>query len=252
MQEPRRISTRKGKWVMSPYSDREAVTLLSKIDSKFAQSLTRDAKGNPLNLSDEQLAWAHVIVVEANKKEAEVKVETAVIGDISLLIEMFELSSKHLQKPRIRLQFADGTKIEVFRDKAVGFVVSVNKKLAGRIKISDQLFHPSANLGHKRAELVSILTGLCINPVRIAQLYGKATGRCCFCGLDLTDPRSVVVGYGPICAERWGFPWGGDKKELAETLNNEAKLKILLDQLHKEGAVDRVFPIGEIDAEEPE
>lgn len=41
-----------------------------------------------------------------------------------------------------------------------------------------------------------------------AAAYGHKTGACCFCWQDLTDERSVTVGYGPICAERWGLPWG--------------------------------------------
>ncbi len=28
------------------------------------------------------------------------------------------------------------------------------------------------------------------------------------CGLDLTDERSTSAGYGPICAGKYGLPWG--------------------------------------------
>lgn len=42
-----------------------------------------------------------------------------------------------------------------------------------------------------------------------AMAFGIETGACCFCALELTDPRSVGVGYGPICAGRYGLPWGG-------------------------------------------
>lgn len=48
-----------------------------------------------------------------------------------------------------------------------------------------------------------------------AKAYARATqsserphGDCCFCGLHLTDPRSVSKGYGPICAAKWNLPWG--------------------------------------------
>jgi hypothetical protein len=30
---------------------------------------------------------------------------------------------------------------------------------------------------------------------------GKATGSCCMCGLPLSDPDSLVRGYGPVCAK---------------------------------------------------
>lgn len=41
-----------------------------------------------------------------------------------------------------------------------------------------------------------------------AKAYGHRTGCCCFCSTKLTTPESVTAGYGPICAERWGLPWG--------------------------------------------
>lgn len=41
-----------------------------------------------------------------------------------------------------------------------------------------------------------------------AAAYGKLSGKCMFCGLDLTDERSMLVGYGPDCAEKHGLPWG--------------------------------------------
>lgn len=44
-----------------------------------------------------------------------------------------------------------------------------------------------------------------------AAAYGKLTGTCIACGLTLTDDgknKSLEVGYGPICAKRYGWPWG--------------------------------------------
>lgn len=34
-----------------------------------------------------------------------------------------------------------------------------------------------------------------------AKAYGVATGQCCVCGAELTDPKSVEAGIGPICAK---------------------------------------------------
>lgn len=34
---------------------------------------------------------------------------------------------------------------------------------------------------------------------------GKATGWCAYCGRELTDPDSVVRGYGPVCAKNYGL-----------------------------------------------
>jgi hypothetical protein len=41
-----------------------------------------------------------------------------------------------------------------------------------------------------------------------AARFGKLWGSCVFCSRLLTDERSVTVGYGPICAEHNGLPWG--------------------------------------------
>lgn len=41
--------------------------------------------------------------------------------------------------------------------------------------------------------------------------HGRLTGQCCFCGQKLTDERSLAQGYGPVCAENYGLPWGEDR-----------------------------------------
>ena len=55
------------------------------------------------------------------------------------------------------------------------------------------------------------------DPARAAKTYALATkgegakdykGQCCFCARELTDPESVRVGYGPICAGYYNLPHG--------------------------------------------
>ena len=41
-----------------------------------------------------------------------------------------------------------------------------------------------------------------------ASAYGHRTGQCVFCFRDLSDERSVHVGYGKECASKHGLPWG--------------------------------------------
>lgn len=41
-----------------------------------------------------------------------------------------------------------------------------------------------------------------------AAAYGRATDHCVFCGHGLEDERSTTVGYGPVCADNYGLPWG--------------------------------------------
>ncbi len=44
------------------------------------------------------------------------------------------------------------------------------------------------------------------NPVQFVIENRGARNWCCFCRRDLTDPVSVTMGYGPICAGRWALP----------------------------------------------
>lgn len=35
---------------------------------------------------------------------------------------------------------------------------------------------------------------------------GIETGQCCYCGRELSDPDSVKLGYGPVCAKTYSLP----------------------------------------------
>lgn len=41
-----------------------------------------------------------------------------------------------------------------------------------------------------------------------AAAFGAAYERCVFCTRDLDTPESISVGYGPVCAAKFGLPWG--------------------------------------------
>lgn len=43
------------------------------------------------------------------------------------------------------------------------------------------------------------------NPGEEARAYGRLTGTCSCCGRELTDPKSIAAGIGPICANNFGF-----------------------------------------------
>jgi len=43
------------------------------------------------------------------------------------------------------------------------------------------------------------------NPRGEAVQHGKVTGRCSCCGRELTDPVSIEMGIGPVCASNWGL-----------------------------------------------
>ena len=41
-----------------------------------------------------------------------------------------------------------------------------------------------------------------------AAAFGHTTHRCVFCARNLSTAESTAVGYGPICADNYGLPWG--------------------------------------------
>jgi uncharacterized protein DUF6011 len=51
------------------------------------------------------------------------------------------------------------------------------------------------------------LRALLESPLGMLADLGRASGTCCYCGRELTDPRSVTHGYGPVCASQYGLPW---------------------------------------------
>lgn len=56
--------------------------------------------------------------------------------------------------------------------------------------------------------VVEALTKFDADPLKVAQVEGKATNRCVFCCRRLTNATSVEMGYGDTCASNYGLPWG--------------------------------------------
>ena len=50
-----------------------------------------------------------------------------------------------------------------------------------------------------RDALLAVLAEFEANPLVTAVKYAKEFGRCCNCGITLTNPKSVALGIGPIC-----------------------------------------------------
>lgn len=59
------------------------------------------------------------------------------------------------------------------------------------------------------------LDKLASDPVNFLAQCSKDMCRCCYCYSALEDQRSKEVGYGPVCATRWGLPWGKARKNEA-------------------------------------
>ena len=94
--------------------------------------------------------------------------------------------------------------------------VKVDGEFVGSICADNSVRGRLAN----RAELLALLNTIAAAPAVAAAAYGKMRGACSFCRKSLTDDRSgssVEVGYGPVCAKKYGLPHhpAGKAKALA-------------------------------------
>jgi hypothetical protein len=46
------------------------------------------------------------------------------------------------------------------------------------------------------------------NPHKMGSAYGLATMHCCYCQKAIDTVNSKTMGYGPVCASKFGLPWG--------------------------------------------
>jgi hypothetical protein len=52
-----------------------------------------------------------------------------------------------------------------------------------------------------------VLAGIKRDPLGALKLFAQETGQCSYCGLELTNERSRMNGYGEKCAKDRGLPW---------------------------------------------
>lgn len=143
-------------------------------------------------------------------------------ADLSPIFTLFQAAqASRIKWPKVRLQTADGTTIVLKRCGAASAhagainVVSAEKvwnaylqqdsaQWFGRINADGTLVSGKA----MTQSILTALTALAADPAGVAAAYGKQTGNCCFCSTPIETKESMAVGYGPICAEHYGLPWG--------------------------------------------
>ena len=170
----------------------------------FARSLVDqfDRRGD---LSPKQWPWVRRLAGTATP--------TAVAGDFAGIMRLFEVAREHLKYPKIRL-LADG-------DMPVVLSRNHGGRYPGDVSVTDggpyganvyygRIQQAGGFTGRDDAPLavLELLQSLAAAPADVVAAYGHLTDNCSFCGRALTDERSTAVGYGPICADHYGLPWG--------------------------------------------
>ena len=204
------------------WSDAEAYAFLNQHIfhlSSFGASL---AKTPLASLSPRQLEWVHYLAKEVSDKKTTVAAPP-LYASLMTLLKQGQAAGLH--RPRLVL-------------RTVQVVYSVEGRRPGFAYVKDNgrvcgVISPNGLLETRRLsnEQRDELDTAAKDPAAYAAIVGKDIGRCCFCGLMLENPESVGHGYGPICADKYGLPWGNGGGTRSLLHEKEEELKILLNAL---------------------
>lgn len=219
----RTFTARNGRVVQSPYTDLEATERLKVYveDGALVGDFPRSLASIERVPSAAQLAWIHILVVEHERKNADGnRGQRVVMPSLDGIRDLFDRArGAGLERPKVRMEIPAVGRVQISiagaRSRTPGHLVVTDgggygeRVYYGRIDPTPGAQPDVFYASHSATPgLVGALVDIALDPVGTAKAYGHVTGQCCFCGLPLTDGRSIAVGYGPICAENWGLPWG--------------------------------------------
>lgn len=195
--------------------------------SEFANDLMVRARAR--QMSETQKAWMHKLATDAATPSGHRNIAPGL--NLSKIIEIFDTAFANEKKfPRIVLAEAfDDDRTEVLvkivrcgsrsQYEGAANIKTADDEWAGRINRDGTVLRAGKG---KFAEVENILRELAADPLQVLKQNGIATSQCCYCGRALNDPRSREVGYGPICADKYGLPYGSRNRVDAES--DEAKV----------------------------
>jgi hypothetical protein len=184
----------------STLSDAKVLETLRGMRSNFAQDLAR--KWGKLSAS--QYAWAHKLAVDTNTPAA--VVDNTKPSQFEALFNAFE-AAKSKGAKRLTLRF-DGINVKPNRDLTALWVTSQSETEMGDYGMKPKYLGkvtPAGCDSRLSDDVKAIIMGAAQDPLNAAIRYGKLSGECSCCGRELTDPRSIERGIGPICATKFGW-----------------------------------------------
>ncbi len=170
----------------------------------FAAAM-RDALTKYGDLTEKQLLAVQRCVTarELNAIKREQKVTTAPTVDVSQIEQAFaKASSSGIRYPKLRL--AGFVFSPAGANSKNPGAVYVKEKFSGNYmgKITNGKFLCVAACGPERETQIVTLAR---DPKNAAIAYGKEFGQCAICGRELSDPKSVELGIGPVCMVKYGW-----------------------------------------------
>lgn len=162
------------------------------------QQICKGADLSPLQMTSIELG------MEKAAKRAQEANQPAVVVDLSGVFEKFEAAqASGLKKPKLRL---DGFCLSLAGGRNVGSLYvkegpAYEDTYLGKIS-PDGVFTKSRDCS---AEQVEALKTISANVLDAAVAYGRKTGNCSCCGRELTNAKSIELGIGPVCLDKWGL-----------------------------------------------
>lgn len=173
-----------------------------------ADLVTREDKG--LYMSESQVCWVYKMAEDVRRLREPKTTEVRSTDASDILASLAEARAKGIKKPILRLQRANGTEIQLkymsVGKNAGGAWVTMNGDLIGKIDdggvftftgrpYTDQLID----------EVFGLIESAHEDLEGALRSYGKMTSKCGCCGLPLTNKKSIELGIGPICLDKFGL-----------------------------------------------
>jgi hypothetical protein len=171
---------------------------LSIKDRDFAESLINGFKRYG-SLSAKQTYWVLKLAEKATAPVTEREVVDLVrIGGL-----FSKALSAGLKAPKIKIAGVTLSPAKATSANIGATYVKQGTEYLGKIT-ADGRWYPVAS--ENAAQAFEKVKAFACDPAKAAAAHGHATGNCCFCSRELTDAGSIEVGYGPVCADRFGLP----------------------------------------------
>lgn len=190
---------------------------LAERDKNFCNDLINGKYGFKKRgyLSEKQIVWIETFYKRSLGIEDKPKEET--VGDLHGLIELFTEALGKLKFPKIKM-VVKGYPLRLSlagpKSKYHGSVIITDggpygdNKWYGAVSPSGTWTPSKAVTEELRSIIARTLMAFSNDPKHAAMTYGHKSVNCCFCAKDLTTKESKFAGYGPVCADNWGLPWG--------------------------------------------
>jgi len=155
----------------------------------FAMNLVEKKK-----VSQSQLAWMHYLATQ-DVIDSQTPVE---FGPYKQLVnKMYDAGAYRATKFQVRLPGITLSTVTKGVNSGCVYVYE-NNQYVGKITANGDL------IGNASEDVLNLLEDANDNLLQLAKIYGHETGTCSICARTLSDPLSIQMGIGPVCAKRFG------------------------------------------------